>query len=117
MNPPLFEIKGKLAVSVVDDCSQDLVLIRTDTSPTVEVAIVCDSADRAVGEAKAYADLLASSPPMLALLNEALGVWAEQFDGPEDQDLSISGADLVDWFADWRLRVRAGLTPTSVSPV
>ena len=49
------------------------------------------------------------SPTMQSLLTEALGAWSEQFDGPDDQDLSVSGADLVDWFADWRLRVRAEL--------
>lgn len=52
----------------------------------------------------------ALSPVMQALLAEALGAWSEQFDGPEDHDLSISGADLVEWFAEWRLRVRDQLS-------
>ena len=47
--------------------------------------------------------------PLLAVLQEALDTWAEQFDGPEDEDLSISGADLVEWFAQWRLRLREQL--------
>ncbi len=51
---------------------------------------------------------------MLALLREALAAWAEQFDEPEDQDLSVSGADLVDWFSQWRLRVREQLTDQPV---
>ena len=54
-------------------------------------------------------ELLPLSPMLQSLLAEALGAWAEQFDGPDDQDLSVSGADLVDWFADWRVRVRAEL--------
>jgi hypothetical protein len=53
------------------------------------------------------------SPTMQSLLAEALGAWSEQFDGPDDHDLSVSGADLVDWFADWRLRVRAELSAHS----
>ena len=51
------------------------------------------------------------SPALQSLLTEALGAWSEQFDGHADQDLSVSGADLVDWFADWRLRLRSELTP------
>jgi hypothetical protein len=85
-------------------------LIRTDCEPTDVVAVVYDSADRGVGEAMQYARLLALSPVMQALLAEALGAWSEQFDGPEDHDLSISGADLVEWFAEWRLRVRDQLS-------
>ena len=45
-----------------------------------------------------------------ALLAEALAAWSEQFDGPGDKDLSISGADLVDWFTAWRLRLRDHLS-------
>jgi hypothetical protein len=43
---------------------------------------------------------------MATLLNEAAQAWAAQFDGAQDQDLSISGADLMDWLAQWWLRVR-----------
>jgi hypothetical protein len=39
------------------------------------------------------------------LLAEALGAWASEFDNDEE----VSGADLVDWFADWRLRLREEL--------
>ena len=49
------------------------------------------------------------------LLAEALGAWSEQFDGPEDHDLSISGADLVEWFAEWRLRARDQLSAQSAT--
>ncbi len=46
---------------------------------------------------------------LCALLEEALAYRAEQFDGPEDQDLSVSGADTVEWFTDWRLRLHSAL--------
>ena len=91
-------------------------LIRTDTSPATEVAVVHGGSGCGGGEPEQLAELLGLSPVMLELLREALGAWAEQFDGPEDEDLSVSGADLVDWFADWRLRVRTALTPASACP-
>lgn len=40
------------------------------------------------------------------LMREALEYQAECFDGPDDEDLSVSGADLVDWFAAWRERLK-----------
>lgn len=36
-------------------------------------------------------------------LASAVAYEAEQFDGPPDEDLNVSGADLVDWFGEWRL--------------
>ena len=84
-------------------------LIRTDTSPPVEVAVIHDGTDSGIGEAADYARLLKLAPVMLALLTEALGVWVEQFDGSDDTDPSVSGADVVEWFAAWRLRVRSEL--------
>ncbi len=60
-------------------------------------------------EARANAGLFAASKSMAELLTEAVEAWAGQFDGPEDQDLSIAGADLIDWFAEWRLSARAAL--------
>ncbi len=107
------EISGRLLVLPFEDRVEDgFGLIRTDTSPAVEVAIVHDGSDRGIGEAEQYAQLLGLSPVMLTLLQEALGAWAEQFDAPDDapdEDHYVSGSDLVEWFADWRLRVREGL--------
>lgn len=37
------------------------------------------------------------------LLDEAMRYEAELF----DQDLPVDGADLVEWFAEWRKRVEA----------
>ncbi len=107
------EITGRLLVLPFEDRVEDgFGLIRTDTSPAIEVAIVHDGTDRGIGEAEKYAQLLGLSPVMLTLLQEALGAWAEQFDAPDDApdgDHYVSGSDLVEWFADWRLRVREGL--------
>ena len=107
------EISGRLLVLPFEDRVEDgFGLIRTNTSPAVEVAIVHDGSDRALGEAKRYAQLLGLSPVMLALLREALDAWSEQFDAPDDApdtDQYVSGADLVEWFAGWRLRVRERL--------
>ena len=65
-------------------------------------------------EAHANAGLFATSRTMAELLDEATKAWAEQFDGPEDQDCSVSGADLMDWFAQWRVRARQALDMAGV---
>lgn len=65
-------------------------------------------------EAHANAGLFAASKAMSELLREATQAWSEQFDGPEDRDQSISGADLMDFFAQWRLRALATLDAAGV---
>lgn len=60
-----------------------------------------------------------ASPAILALVQEATSLWADRFDAPtdslprpgpvDDGDRNISGADLVDWFCDWRLRAKPAL--------
>jgi hypothetical protein len=50
-----------------------------------------------------------SAPLLAELLREAVGAWAEQFDGPQDVDLNISGSDLLEWFSEWRIRAKAAL--------
>ena len=60
-------------------------------------------------EAWANAALFAGSKAMNELLVEALSAWAEQFDGTSDEDLEMSCADVVEWFSEWRARVRARL--------
>ena len=59
--------------------------------------------------ARRHAALFAASKGMAELLSQALCDWP-QFDGDED----VSGADLVDWFAQWRLRVRSALAQVDV---
>lgn len=46
------------------------------------------------------------------VLAEALAYEAEQFDG----GLSVSGADLVNWFAGWRTRLREALASPDAEP-
>ena len=65
-------------------------------------------------EAHANAGLFAASKAMSELLLDATQVWAEQFDGPDDRDLSVSGADLMEWFAQWRLLARKALDAAGV---
>ena len=65
-------------------------------------------------EAHANAGLFAGSKMMAVLLEEATKVWAQQFDGPAHQDCSVSGADLMDWFTEWRQRARQTLDATGV---
>jgi hypothetical protein len=60
-------------------------------------------------EALVNAGLFAASKAMAAVLEEATQAWARQFDGVADEDCSISGADLLDWFAQWRLRAKTAL--------
>ena len=113
------EISRRLLVLPFENRVEDgFGLIRTDTSPAIEVAIVHDGSDRGIGEAEKYAQLLGLSPVMLTLLQEALGAWAERFDAPDDApdgDHYVSGSDLVEWFGDWRLRVREGLAAPAPS--
>ncbi|ACB97241.1 hypothetical protein [Beijerinckia indica] len=50
----------------------------------------------------ANALLFSASREMALLLEEALTVYDNEF----ENDLEISGADLLDWFFNWRLRVK-----------
>ena len=59
--------------------------------------------------ARRHAALFAASKGMAELLSQALCDWP-QFDADED----VSGADLVDWFAQWRLRARRALAQAGV---
>ena len=101
------EIQGHLTVRALKGEEADgFTLSRADCFPVVEVAIVHDGADRGIGETEAYVALLARAPGMKRLLDEALAFEAEAF----DDDEPVSGADLVEWFAGWRGRVRKLLT-------
>ena len=57
-------------------------------------------------EAFANAGLFAASKEMAVLLMEATQAWAPQFDEIDPDSIEISGADLLGWFAEWRLRAR-----------
>lgn len=44
---------------------------------------------------------------MRAALDMAVTAWADQFDGKEGVDPNVNGADLVDWFSEWRKTAKA----------
>lgn len=52
--------------------------------------------------------------PIESVVRNALAYEGASFDGPEEDDLSVSGADLVDWFSQWRLEARAALEAAGV---
>lgn len=60
-------------------------------------------AERAL--ARHHAALFAASRDMAVVLQEALEAFGAEFEADED----VSGADLVQWFAEWRIRARASL--------
>ena len=113
-------ITGRLKVRQIKSGTADgFEVVRTGTSATGEVAPTHGGSNRGCSESEQLEDLLGLSPVMLALLREALEAWVEQFDAPDkadDTDHYVFSADLVEWFADWRLRVRTALTPASASP-
>jgi hypothetical protein len=70
-------------------------------------------------QAEAYANgrLFAVGKTMAAVLIEATQAWADQFDAPADSadhEISVSGGDLVAWFAAWRVRARQVLNAAGV---
>ena len=48
-----------------------------------------------------------------SLIREAVNFEADAFDADE----GVDGADLVEWFAQWRLRARAATRPVSAQEV
>ena len=61
-------------------------------------------------EAHANGGLFAASRDMSELLAEATQACTEQF----DDDSEISGADLLQWFSQWRVRARLALDTAGV---
>jgi len=58
--------------------------------------------DAEQAQANANAELLAKSHAMARLLEEALAVFDVEF----ERDLEISGGDFLEWFSNWRARVK-----------
>ena len=109
MNALLREIRalpltdGILAVRVLaDEVADGFCLVRTDTSPGVDVAVVYDGADRSPGEAEGYARVLSGAPAMLGLLTGVLAQWGEAV----EEDTPIDGSDAVQWLAGFTVDVR-----------
>ena len=105
------EIEGDLTITPTSGAEgESFALSRTDRNEPVLMAVVPDSAAHWPGEAEGHARLLARSPTMLRLLLEALAIFTEEFDAPDDEECDISGANLIDLFAQWRQRVKVQLS-------
>ena len=55
----------------------------------------------------------AVSEPIRDLLRGALGGWEAQSDGNDDVDATVPAAELVDWFSNWRLRLKRTVAATA----
>ncbi len=118
MNALLREIRalpltdGTLAVRVLaDEVADGFCLVRTDTSPMVDVAVVYDGADRHRGEAEGYARVLSVAPAMLGLLTGVLAKWGEAI----EEDTPIEGGDAVQWLTGFTIDVRETLLAITAS--
>ncbi len=85
-------------------------MLRIAERPAVEIVVVHDASATSIRKAEACAALLALAPAMLDLLRDALAAWSDQFDGDDDTDLHVSGADFVDWFTGWRNTAKCRLS-------
>jgi hypothetical protein len=103
---------GILSVRVLaDEVADGFCLVRTDTSPGVDVAVVYDGTDRSRGEAEGYARVLSVAPAMLGLLTGVLAKWGEAV----EEDTPIEGADAVQWLAKFTVEVRETLLAITAS--
>jgi hypothetical protein len=97
-----------LRPKIIEDLADDgFGVIRRQNGPAVEIAFVHDGTPEGVHQAEAIARLITVTPQLRDLLSEAIHVWAAAFDAPPDVEGCVSGADLVDWFARWRLKAKA----------
>lgn len=48
-----------------------------------------------------------TAPTLSDIIADMLAYQAEQFDGTDETDLNVSGADLVDAFTQWRIQLKA----------
>lgn len=74
-----------------------------------------DAADRELGDLE---DDLQRARPWIEALPRLIGLLAEPLaDWPQfESNTPVPGADLVDWFADWRQRLKATIDPIPASP-
>ncbi len=100
-------VTEKLPVQTVEDRIEDgYGMIRTKESPAVQLAVLHDGTKIAAATAEKLASLCGYALIMRKLLVEATSAWTEQFDG----DAEVPAADLVEWFASWRVVARAALS-------
>jgi len=97
-------------VKIIEDFTDDdFGIIREPGGPRIEIAIAHDGAVDGVLEAERARTAITALPRLYRVLQEATQSWAEQFDGEDETDLRVSGADLLDWFAQWRVKAKAAL--------
>jgi hypothetical protein len=109
MNAPDFG-DALLSPKIIEDLTDDdFGMIRYPDSSAVEVAVAHDGTREGVRQAETIARLIINALQLRDLLFEATYVWADLFDAPPDVDGHVSGADLVEWFAQWRLKAKAAL--------
>ena len=95
-----------IAVTLVEDPAVDgFALVRRPDGPPAEVAILHDGSEHGRAQAASMTLLVEQAPAMLGLLCRAVLHHQADFDAPNDVERTISGADLVDWFAGWRANV------------
>lgn len=104
-------------VKVIEDLTDDdYGIIREPGGPRVEIAIAHDGTTEGVIEAEGLYFAIAALPALQAILTTAIGAWAGQFDEEADGDSEVPGAELVEWFAQWRLQAKEALAEMSPPP-
>jgi len=97
-----------LRPTIIEDPTGDgFAMIRCQDGPAAEIAVAHVGTPEGVDRAEAIARLITTTPQLRDLLSEAIHVWAAAFDAPPDVGGCVSGGDLIDWFAQWRLRAKA----------
>jgi hypothetical protein len=95
-----------LRPNIIEDfADDDFGIIREPGGPRVEIAIAHDGSTDGVLEAERAAAAIMALPALRDVLREATNAWGDAFNG----DGHVSGADLLDWFAQWRLRAQAAI--------
>ena len=62
--------------------------------------------------AEADATLIAAAPNLLTILEDAIESYKDEFEG--EGDLSISGADFIDWFSIWRKAAKEAVVKATI---
>lgn len=83
--------------------------------PMIELTI--PSTQPGLSTVEPLARLLTTAPLLYALVVEATKVWPAEFDAPPDVDRTISGADLIDWFDNWRSRAKEALAAARLAQI
>lgn len=107
MTSPAMRLPADLrrALNSFADAHHDCGNWRSDDSDETYAAV----SQRAEAAEEALATRLVRLVKLERLGHELLEHHAEEFDGPPDEDLQVSGSDLVDWFSGFREKIRRAL--------